>query len=282
MSRPGAADPRAGSGSQFPAVLRVESKFMFAFSSVWAAVSRVAEPKSRRCNGPGATDGQHGRCRTKAFPQIGSQHMRQGYTLTRCRACCAAGCGQSAPRNTSLARARTPPRPAPIHQIASAAMPVRRALVDAPSPPHHIHRAHRTPVHSSDTRLVSRTSAGVVGVASKHSESSRPRPRPRSREPGTIPPPSGFSVYDGEGGAPRGRASHGLTEGRRSLRPRVRRSSGGAPVSPCHRGEAPLWNPVVEERSNGRVSSAQKTQPETCDAPAARISDRRRTFTDVR
>ena len=80
VSRPGAADPRAGSGSQFPAVLRVESKFMFAFSSVWDAVSRVAEPKSRRCNGPGATDGQHGRCRTKAFPQIGSQHMRQGYT----------------------------------------------------------------------------------------------------------------------------------------------------------------------------------------------------------
>ena len=80
VSRPGAADPRAGSGSQFPAVLRVESKFMFAFSSVWAAVSRGAEPRSRRCRYPGATDGQHGRCRAKGCPQIGSQHMRQGYT----------------------------------------------------------------------------------------------------------------------------------------------------------------------------------------------------------
>ena len=117
-------------------------------------------------------------------------------------------------------------------------------------------------MRSSDARrgLASRTSAGVVGVASKHSESSRPRPRPRSREPGTFPPPSGFSVYDGEGGAPRGRASHGLTEGRRSLRPRVRRSRGGAAVAPWHRGEASSWSPVVEERSNGRRSpSALKT-----------------------
>ena len=33
VSSPGAADPRAGSGSQFPAVLRVMSKFKFTFSS---------------------------------------------------------------------------------------------------------------------------------------------------------------------------------------------------------------------------------------------------------
>ena len=58
------------------------------------------------------------------------------------------------------------------------------------APPHLTCASHACA--QSDTRLVSRTSAGVVGVASQHSESSRPRPRPRSREPRTFPPPSGF------------------------------------------------------------------------------------------
>ena len=238
-----------------------------------AGASRGAEPKSRRCNGPGATDGQHGRCRAKGCPQIGSQHMRQGYTHPL----------------QGLLRRRLWPERATRHFV-SARVLIRchcaatsdSLRCDARStqhaagtraPPQNTRRAHRMRILDARRRLASRNGAGVVGVASKHSESSRPRPRPRSREPGTTPPPSGFLLYDGEGGAPRGRASHGLTEGRRSLRPRVRRSSGGAPVSPCHRGEASLWSPLGEERSNGRVPSSLKTQLEMRDAPAARTPD---------
>ena len=62
-------------------------------------------------------------------------------TLTRCRACCAAGCGQSAPHNTSLARAYSAAAFAPQHLIASAAMPVRRGA--RPGREHH-HRTHTT------------------------------------------------------------------------------------------------------------------------------------------
>ena len=76
VSSPGAPDPRAGDKSQFPAVLRVGSKFKFTFSSSMGRglnlVSRGAEPKSQRCRYPGATDGRHGRCRAKGCPQIGS------------------------------------------------------------------------------------------------------------------------------------------------------------------------------------------------------------------
>ena len=42
------------------------------FRQVWSGVSRGAEPKSRRCRYPGATDGRHGRHRAKGCPQIGS------------------------------------------------------------------------------------------------------------------------------------------------------------------------------------------------------------------
>ena len=38
----------------------------------WSGASRGAEPKSRRCRYPGATDGRHGRHRAKGCPQIGS------------------------------------------------------------------------------------------------------------------------------------------------------------------------------------------------------------------
>ena len=140
-------------------------------------------------------------------------------------------------------------------------MPVRRGARPGREH-HHTRRAHRTPVRIPDARrrLASRTSAGVVGVASKHSESSHPHPHPRSREPGTFPPPSGFSVYDGEGGAPRGRAPSGVRQGGGGAIVLALLSSGGAAVAPWHRGEASSWSPVVEERSNGRRSpSALKT-----------------------
>ena len=192
-------------------------------SSFWDPGSRSRSPRADAAMVQAPPAGSTDAASQKAAPTSAANTCNKD-TLTCCRACCAAGCGQSAPHNTSLARACTPPRPPPIYQIASAAMPVRRGARPGREH-HHTRRAHRTPVRIPDARrrLASRTSAGVVGVASKHSESSHPRPRPRSREPGTIPPPSGFPVYDGEGGSPRGRASHALTEDRRNLRPRVRR-----------------------------------------------------------
>ena len=48
--------------------------------SVWVIESPFAEPKSDAALAQGATGGQHGRCRAKGCPQIGSQHMQQGYT----------------------------------------------------------------------------------------------------------------------------------------------------------------------------------------------------------
>ena len=86
-------------------------------------VSRGAEPKSQRCRYPGATDGRHGRCRAKGCPQIGSL---QRYTTS-------AGPAHRRARDTggyqqkiSSARAYSSAVTAPVHQIASAAMPVRR------------------------------------------------------------------------------------------------------------------------------------------------------------
>ena len=103
-------------------------------SSRWDCASRGAEPKSRRCNGPGATDGQHGRCRAKAIPQIGSL---QRYTTSA---------GPCSPRDaggyqqkTSSARAYSSAATAPQHLIASAAMPVRRGARPGRE---HRHRTH--------------------------------------------------------------------------------------------------------------------------------------------
>ena len=204
-------------------------------SSRCAGASRGAEPKSRRCRYPGATDGRHGRHRAKGCPQIGRQHMRQGYTH---------------PLQGLLRRRLWPERATPHFVSARAysaasgtdtsdslrcdARSTRRAA-GTRAPPHLTCASHAC-AHSgctarprvADQRRRCGCCKQALGVVA-------PRPRPRSREPGTIPPPSCFSVYDGEGEAPRGRASHGLTEGRRSLRPRVRRSS-GAPVAPRHRG----------------------------------------------
>ena len=64
---------------------------------------------------------------------------------------------------------------------------------DASTTTEHTNRAHRTPVRSSDARLVSRNGAGVVGVASKHSESLRPRVSVRTRSQGPFLP-SAFGV----------------------------------------------------------------------------------------
>ncbi len=133
----------------------------------------------------------------------------------------------------------------------------------------HTRRAHR--MRSSDARrrrLVSRNGAGVGGVASSHSESSRPRLRPRIAR-GPSLPSSGFDVRRGAG-LLQGRASNGPTKGAAIVL--ARRPSGGAPVAPWYLREASLWSPVVDERSNGRVPSAQKTRLEMRDAPAVRIA----------
>ena len=152
-----------------------------------AGASRGAEPKSRRCRYPGATDGRHGRHRAKGCPQIGSQ---QRYTTS------AGPCSPPHARRRRL----------PAENIVSArvllrchcaatsdslrcdARSTRRAAWTASTTTEHTRRAHRMRSSDARRRFVSRTGAGVVGVESKHSESSRPRHRPRSREPGTIPP----------------------------------------------------------------------------------------------
>ena len=172
-------------------------------------------------------------------------------TLTRCRACCAAGCGQSAPRNTSLARARTPPRPAPIHQIASAAMPVRRGA--RPGREHH-HRTHTTCAPHAQFGCAAATPRvaerrrrcgcckqplGVVASASASAYSQ-----------GTIPPVRFFGVRRRGRGASGARLQRGDQGGRD--RASALASSGGAPVAPWNRREASLWSPVAEEKSNWR------------------------------
>ena len=136
-------------------------------------------------------------------------------TLTRCRACCAAGCGQSAPHNTSLARAYSA---APTHQIASAAMPVRRALVDAPPPPHHIHTGRTcaqfgftaTP-RVADQRRRCGCCKQALGVVA-------PAPASASAySQGTIPPLLPVSMYDGEPGCFRAVRPTGRPRGPRSF-----------------------------------------------------------------
>jgi len=99
------------------------------------------------------------------------------------------------------------------------------------APPQHTHTGRTARLCILRIRASSRNGAGVGGVASKHSESSRPCQRPHS-EPGTIPPPSGFSVYYGEAGTPRGRVSSGATKGAaivlaRSRRPEAHQSRHG-------------------------------------------------------
>ena len=161
------------------------------FRQVWSRASLGAEPKSRRCRYPGATDGRHGRCRAKGCPQIGSQPMQQGYThplqglLRRrlwperakayivthvLRRCYCADTSDSLRCDARSTRAR------------------RRTTATTP----HTHRAHRMRILDARRCLASRTSAGVGGVSSSHSESSRPRLRPRYSQRSSLP--SAFGV----------------------------------------------------------------------------------------
>ena len=80
VARPGGARRRLPVSARFAGGVEVKVGVSPSYKLVWAGASRGAEPKSRRCRHPGATDGRHGRCRAKGCPQIGSQHMRQGYT----------------------------------------------------------------------------------------------------------------------------------------------------------------------------------------------------------
>jgi hypothetical protein len=118
---------------------------------------------------------------------------------------------------------------------------------DASTTTEHTHRAYRTPVHTSFTRLVSRNGAGVrgcckqaLGVVASMSASAYSQ--------GTSLPSSGFDVRRGAG-LLQGRASNGPTKGAAIVLAR-RPSSGGAPFLS---GEASFWGPLVEEKSNWRV-----------------------------
>ena len=218
-------------------------------SSLLAPASRSAEPKSDAALVQGATDGRHGRCRAKGCPQIGSQHMQQGYTHPL----------QGLLRRLWPERATQHFVSARAYSAASGADTSDSLRCDARStrarrrtpPPHHIHTGRTVRLCAVRIRASSRNGAGVVGVASKHSESSRPRLRPRIAR-GPSLPSSGFDVRRGAG-LLQGRASNGPTKGAAIVLAR-RPSSGGAP---WYRGEASFWDPLAEEKSNWRVHRKQ-------------------------
>ena len=251
---PGAADPRAGYVS--PGVSgrnSVWSKLKLLFESVWTRCLSRRGAQERRCDGSGATDGQHGRRLAKAAPKSAANNKD---TLTRCRACARAR-ATPAVTEENIVNARVLRRcycADTFDSLRCDARSTRRAAGTRAPPQNTQTGRTATPMRSSDARrrLVSRNSAGVVGVASKHSESSRPRPRPRYSQGPSLP--SGFFSYVRRRGriAPGARV-HGATKGGRD-RSRALASSGGAPV--CGLGTA----------ENGRVPSAQKTQLR--DAPA--------------
>ena len=152
----------------------------------------------------GATDGRHGRCRAKGCPQIGSL---QRYTTS------AGPCSPPRARRRRL----------PAENIVSARVLLRchcaatsdslrcdarstRRAAGTRAPPQNTHDVRTACAFWMRGDASRRGTAPALWVlqASTQSRRARARPRPRSREPGTSPPPSGFSVYDGEGGAPRG------------------------------------------------------------------------------
>ena len=198
---------------------------------------RAARPPSRR-----------------GCPQIGSL---QRYTTTAgpCsprRARDAGGYQQK----TSSARAYSSAVTAPVHQIASAAMPVRRGA--RPGREHrHTFDMRTARLCAVRIRALCRGPAPALWVLQASTRSRRARARVRVRVSQGPPLPRPVFRYTTErAGRLGGRASHGLTEGRRSLRQRVRRSCGGAPVAPWHRGEASSWSPLVGGMSNGRTALA--------------------------
>ena len=148
-------------------------------------------------------------------------------TLTRCRACCAAGCGQSAPHNTSLARAYSAASGADTSDSLRCDARSTRRAAGTRAPPQNTRRAHRMRIlDARRRRRVSRNGAGVAGDCKPSELSSRPRPRPRySRGPSL--PSSGFDVRRGAG-LLQGRASNGPTKGAAIVL--ARRPSGGAPT----------------------------------------------------
>ena len=173
-------------------------------------------------------------------------------TLTRCRACCAAGCGQSAPHNTSLARAYSSAATAPQHLIASAGMLVRRGA--RPGREHH-HRTHTTCAPHAQFGCAAATPRVAerrrrCGCCKHSGVIVAPAPASAYSQ-GTIPPVRFFGVRRRGRGASGARLQRGDQRGRN--RASALASSGGAPVAPWHRGEASLWSPVVDERSNGRA-----------------------------
>ena len=207
--RPGAADPRAGDDSQFPAVTRSgRSRWCCLNQSVPSRRITRLGAQERRC----PCSGRHRRAardaasqklspnrqpttrihspaagptrRARATPAVMEENIVNEHILRRCY--CADTCDS----------------------LRCDARSTRRAA-GTRAPPQNTHRAYRTPVHTSDTRLVSRNGAGVGGVASKHSVVAPARQRPDS-EPGTIPPVRFFGIRRGGRDTPGARVQRGV------------------------------------------------------------------------
>ena len=116
----------------------------------------------------------------KAAPKSAA-NMCDKDTLTRCRACCAAGCGQSAPHNTSLARAYSSAATAPKHSIPSSGMPVRRGAAGTRAPPQNTHTGRTVRLCAVRIRAACRGPAPALWVLQASTRSRRARARVRVR-----------------------------------------------------------------------------------------------------
>ena len=185
---------------------------------------------------------------------IGSQ--QQGYTHLLQGLLAARAPRRLSRKKTSSARAYSSAATAPQHQIASAAMPVRRGA--RPGREHH-HRTHTTCAPHAQFGCAAATPRvaerrrrcgcckqplGVVASASASAYSQ-----------GTIPPVRFFGVRRRGRGASGARLQRGDQRGRN--RASALASSGGAPAAPWRRREASFWDPLPEEKSNWRVHRKQ-------------------------
>ena len=126
----------------------------------------------------GATDGQHGHHRAEGCPQIGSQHMQQGYTHPLQGL---AGCGQSAPHNTSLARVYSAASGADTSDSLRCDARSTRRAAGTRAPPHHTHTGRTACLCAVRIRASYRGPAPALWVLQASTRSRRARARVRVR-----------------------------------------------------------------------------------------------------
>ena len=167
-------------------------------------------------------------------------------TLTRCRACCDAACGQSAPHNTSLARAYSAASGADTSDSLRCDARSTRRAGGTRAPQHLTCASHACAQLAYAPRVADRRrrcgGLQALGVLSRP----RPRPRPRYSQGPSLPSAFGV-VWRGGRDASGARLQRGDQGGRE--RASALASSGGAPAAPWYRREGSLWRPVVEKKS---------------------------------